>query len=120
MRKVKDRASLKARALKNGSRIETEDGTLNAAREQLNAKRMRLRAANAPKQQPEPMPEPAAAPVPAAVIVPAPIVNVDNKAIVDALATVRDTPATEQVKEWKFEVQRDDRGFMKSMTATAK
>ncbi len=89
------------------------NATLKLSREQLEIMRRRGASMRGPSQE-EPKPEPVAQPTPAP--------QSDDTRLVEAIdrMTAALTPKPQQAREptaWRFDIERDSRGFAKSIIA---
>lgn len=117
MKTVKSVSDLKQLALRSGAAVELGNTRFNSAKERVAA-----------LQRPAPKAEPVKAPEPTPAPAPAPVVNVDTapmaaaqermaQMLSQALASM---PApTAPIREWVFTVERDEKGLLTRIRASA-
>lgn len=131
MATVKSTAEIKRDALARGVSVTLSGETFNAEKRKVPLAQQKLRSFKRRESKPTtPAPEPVVVEVikePAGPL-PAPIINIDmekftsdNAAMLAAITeAVKVQQPAPKPTEWQFDIQRDDRGFIKSMTAKAK
>lgn len=116
MKTVKSVADLKQIALSRGATVELGTSRFNTTGQRIAA------APRKPEPKQEPKPEPVAAPAPA------PVVNIDTAAVAQAQERVGQLLAqalasmpqpSAPVREWVFTIERDEKGLLTSIRATA-